>query len=64
MMEYFGCNPEEEYDFVTVSGWVMYQLGKIPEPGDTFAYKNFTVTVTKTDSRRVTEIEIVNGKSE
>lgn len=64
MMEYFGCTPEEEYDFVTVSGWVMYQLGKIPEPGDTFTYQNFTVTVTKTDSRRVTEIEIVNSKSE
>lgn len=64
MMEYFGCTPEEEYDFVTVSGWVMYELGKIPEPGDTFTYKNFTVTVTKTDSRRVTEIEIVNSKSE
>lgn len=64
MMEYFGCTPKEEYDFVTVSGWVMYQLGKIPEPGDTFTYQNFTVTVTKTDSRRVTEIEIVNSKSE
>lgn len=64
MMEYFGCTPEEEYDFVTVSGWVMYELGKIPEPGDTFTYQNFTVTVTKTDSRRVTEIEIVNSKSE
>ncbi len=64
MMEYFGCTPEEEYDFVTVSGWVMYQLGKIPELGDTFTYQNFTVTVTKTDSRRVTEIEIVNSKSE
>lgn len=64
MMEYFGCAPEEEYDFVTVSGWVMYQLGKIPEPGDTFTYQNFTVTVTKTDSRRVTEIELVNGKGE
>lgn len=64
MMEYFGCTPEEEYDFVTVSGWVMYQLGKIPEPGDTFTYQSFTVTVTKTDSRRVTEIELVNGKGE
>ena len=64
MMEYFGYSPEEEYDFVTVSGWVMYQLGKIPEPGDTFTYDKFTVTVTKTDSRRVTEIEIVGGKAE
>ena len=35
----------------------MSELDKIPEEGDTFSYKNVDVAVTKTDARRVVEIE-------
>ena len=41
-----------------VGGWVASELDKIPEEGDFFSYKNLDVVVTKTDSRRVLEIEI------
>lgn len=42
----------------TVSGWVVEELGKIPEEGDHFIYENLDVTVTKVDSRRVLEIQV------
>jgi len=38
---------------------VMERLGKIPDEGDSFAWENLSVTVTKTDGRRVLEIEVV-----
>ena len=30
-------------------GWVMEQLGKVPEQGDAFTYEALEVTVTETD---------------
>ena len=47
-----------EADCTTVSGWVMEQLGRIPNEGDTFTWENLDVTVTDTDYRRVLEIEV------
>lgn len=40
----------------SVSGWVVQELGKIPEVGDSFDYQNLRITVVKTDFRRVVEI--------
>ena len=50
---------EELEDTQTVSGWVMEELGHIPEKGETFEYENLCVEVTDTDSRRVVEIKVV-----
>lgn len=47
-----------DYNAVTVSGWVIQECGRIPEMGDTFIYENLKVNITKTDSRRVLEIEV------
>lgn len=59
MIQLFQLNMDtEDFDFSTISGWVMQQLGKIPAAGDTFDYENLHVTVTKTDMRRVLEIEV------
>lgn len=46
-----------ESDETSVGGWVMKELDKIPEEGDSFTYDNVEVLVTKTDSKRVVEIE-------
>ena len=48
-----------ECDATTVSGWVMEELGQIPEVGNHFTYENLDVTVTKVDHRRVMEIQVV-----
>lgn len=56
MFELFDLDDESESDSVTVSGWVMEQLGRIPLMGDRFVYENLDVTVTATDNKRVLEI--------
>ncbi len=57
MLEYFGMeDDEEEYDFITVSGWVIDSLEHIPAAGESFDFRNLHVTVTKADLRRVLEV--------
>lgn len=48
-----------ECDANTISGWVMEQIGRIPEEGDQFTSDGLDVTVTKVDHRRVLEIRVV-----
>ena len=48
-----------ECDANTVSGWVMEQVGRVPEEGDQFQADGLDVTVTKVDHRRVLEIRVV-----
>lgn len=43
----------------TVSGWVMEQIGRVPEEGDAFEADGLSVMVTKVDHRRVLEIRVV-----
>ncbi len=45
-------------DNATVNGWVLDSLGKVPEVGDSFDYKNLSVEVTQIDGRRATEIKL------
>ena len=45
-------------DNTTMGGWVAEQLGRIPVQGDTFLWEELKVTVTKTDGRRVLEVEV------
>ena len=47
-----------ECDANTISGWVMDQIGRIPEEGDHFTADGLDVTVTKVDHRRVLEIKV------
>ena len=45
-------------DNATVNGWVLDNLGKIPETGDSFEYENLSVEVMKVDGRRASEIKL------
>jgi len=42
----------------TVGGWIMDELRRTPEEGDSFDFENLSVTVTKTESLRAVECEI------
>lgn len=42
----------------TVSGWVLEQVGRVPEVGDRFRAEGLDVTVTKVEHRRVLEIRV------
>lgn len=49
---------DEEFDFITVSGWAIHELGHIPHVGEEFDYKNLHVTITKADQRKVLEVKV------
>ncbi len=51
-------------DAATVSGWVMEQLGRVPEPGDRFVWENLDVTVTRVEHHRVLEIKVIQLEKE
>ena len=42
----------------TVSGWVLEQVGRLPEEGDHFQSEGLDVTVLKVEQRRVLEIRV------
>ena len=51
---------DQEIDSVTVGGWVMEALGKIPEVGDSFEEHGLSVEVTEMDGRRVESVHIID----
>ncbi len=53
-----------ESDASTVSGWVMEEMGRVPEVGDHFVYQNLDVTVTTVEQHRVLEVQVVVIKDE
>ena len=51
--EYFDLpGKKPDFESPTVGGWIVDELGKIPEKGDTFTMDNLTVIVGKTQHRR------------
>ncbi|MFU0833737.1 MAG: Mercuric resistance operon regulatory protein [Oscillospiraceae bacterium] len=55
MFDFLGLKKtDDEFDSVTVSGWIMEQLGKIPAAGDNFEFHNIKFTVAKAAARHAT----------
>lgn len=55
---------DSEYEAMTVSGWVMEVLEKIPAEGDSFESEGFRVRVLKMYRKRIELVEIVRLPSE
>ena len=55
--EFFDVNIETES--ISLSGWVMEQLGKIPEKDDSFTFENLAVKVIQIDSHRVVKVDVI-----
>lgn len=55
--EYFDI--ETESDSTSLSGWIMEQMEKIPEAGESFKFENLTVTVTSVDNHRISEARVL-----
>lgn len=49
---------EDDYESVTVGGWVMEELGCVPDIGAHFVFHNNEVYVTKVEKRHVKEIRL------
>lgn len=54
----FDLDLPEDGDYETVGGFVFNQLGRVPEPGDTFNWGGIQVTVLSADSRSVHRVRI------
>ncbi len=59
MFERFDVEPDDDADLPqTVNGWILKELGHLPEPGESFVYKNLLVEVTNSDEKIVEEARI------
>lgn len=59
-IEFFDL--EIESDSITINGWIMEVLDKIPACGDRFSFENLDITVTETDYHRVSLIHVVRNE--
>ncbi len=62
-----GFELPEDYDYDTIGGFVMANLGKVPEEGDSLTYGNFKFIVNEMEGNRVKEVIVkvpVNGQNE
>lgn len=50
---------ESDTDSISVGGWVMERLGKIPEKGDSFTFGNLDITIAEIESHRITLIDVI-----
>ena len=65
LIDRFGVEEEdEEFDFITVSGWAIAELHHIPKVNEEFDYKILHVTITKADQRKVLEVKVEIQKEE
>lgn len=65
LIDRFGVEEEdEEFDFITVSGWAIAELHHIPKVNEEFDYKNLHVKITKADQRKVLEVKVEIQKEE
>lgn len=46
---------KNDFESSTVGGWITEEMNRFPKVGDSFVYKQLTVTVTKANSRRIYE---------
>ncbi|MBE6631526.1 MAG: HlyC/CorC family transporter [Ruminococcaceae bacterium] len=53
-----------ESDSVSLGGWIMEQLSKIPELGDEFEFEGLHISVTEADSHRVSYVTVTVIKKE
>ncbi len=61
--EFFQANADEyEYEPVTVSGFVVMLLGRVPAVGDVVDFENLTLTVKRTEYHKVTQVEVVRSE--
>lgn len=55
---------DEEIEAVTVGGWAMEVLGKIPEVGDSFEELGLAVEVIEMDGRRVESLHVLDKRED
>lgn len=63
LFETLGLEPsEEDLNFAVVNGWIMNQLGRVPNKADFFEYKDYVVKVLEMDINRVEKVLFTKEK--
>ena len=52
----FGIETESESSLL--SGWIMEQMEKVPDAGESFQYQNLTITIAKVEHHRIAEVRV------
>ena len=65
ILELVGLNEDDvDAESNTVGGWTLEMFGSFPQEGDSFTYRNLTVTVLSMDGRRVERVLVKLAPSE
>ncbi|KNZ40675.1 HlyC/CorC family transporter [Acetobacterium bakii] len=59
MFDLFEMN--DDFDVITVGGWIIEFLDRVPTIGETFNFENLTITITQADERHIMEINVVKN---
>jgi len=57
--DYFNLRQNEEIDVVTVSGWIISELKKIPSINDTFVYENLNMKIIDVSTKKINKVEVI-----
>ena len=49
---------ETESESSLLSGWIMEQMEKVPDAGESFQYQNLTITIAKVEHHRIAEVRV------
>lgn len=52
----FGIETESESSLL--SGWIMEQMEKVPDAGESFQYQNLTITIARVEHHRIAEVRV------
>lgn len=64
-LELVGLNEDDvDAESNTVGGWTLEMFGSFPQEGDSFTYRNLTITVLSMDGRRVERVLVKLAPSE
>lgn len=61
--ERFGYDLPEDADFDTVGGFAFSELGRVPEPGESFTWRNLRITILEADKRKIIMLRIQTDQS-
>lgn len=61
LFEYLGLKETDEYEFNTVSGWIIHMLDRMPKINDTFDYKNYTIIITDADNKKAIQAKVITN---
>ena len=60
LFDLLDINVDEESDLVTINGWAMEALGRLPEVGDVFEEHGLKVEVLELDGRRIENVHVTD----